>query len=218
MQAIYSLSTFVVPNLRADLHKIASLSGLMFLAYSLPYAGQWEQGLAPNDHHLDLSQKEVVDHFTMRLPAQHKQDAHRLGATLMQLSKKYSVSPGLLLSVIETESGFRYSVISNAGAVGLMQLKPSTAQEVAKKNGIAGYRSEADLHDPVVNLQLGVAYLAYLKSRFGLTEHYLAAYNIGPTALRTRMNSGNFGSVSNYVRKIRARTLELKENRLASNH
>ena len=109
---------------------------------------------------------------------------------------------------------YRYDVVSKAGAVGLMQLLPRTAEEVATRYGIRDYRSAADLTNPVVNLELGAAYLAYLRTRFGHSVHYLAAYNMGPSAMRTRIKNGNYelGALTGYVKKIHGRTLELRRS------
>jgi soluble lytic murein transglycosylase-like protein len=199
-----------------DLRKLQALAltGALFLC-SLPIAGQLDRPdtMALEDSHRDLSLAQVVERFQQRLPASQRVDAFLLGENLIRLSERHQISPGLILSVIETESSFRYRVVSKAGAVGLMQLLPSTAEEVARRYGIA-YSSEEDLRNPIVNLELGVAYLAYLRGRFGNSVHYLAAYNMGPTALRGRMRRGNFqlGAISGYVVKVQERTLELRES------
>jgi soluble lytic murein transglycosylase-like protein len=221
MQAVYSISAFILHSswsqAEAELEKLKTLTltGAIFLAAALPIAGQWEQPetTALEDSHQDLSLAEVVERFSQRLPAEHKQDAYKLGKTLVKLSERHMISPGILLSVIETESSYRYSVVSKAGAVGLMQLLPGTAAEVAQKYRIRGYHSAADLNNPVVNLELGVAYIAYLRGRFGHSLHYLAAYNMGPTALGSRIRRGeyNLGAINGYVQKIQGRTLALRE-------
>lgn len=216
MQAIYSFShQLLQTSIQGELDKIRTLSiaGVLFFAVSLPMAGQWEsQTDALEDSHQDMALADIVERFRQRLPAEHKQDAYRLGTTIMRLSERHMLSPGLLLSVIETESSYRYGVVSKAGAVGLMQLLPNTAQEVATRYNIRGYKSEEDLTNPVVNMELGVAYIAYLRGRFGNSVHYLAAYNMGPAALKGRINKGNYelGAINNYVNKIQGRTLELR--------
>jgi soluble lytic murein transglycosylase-like protein len=196
--------------------RLVSLTSLIFLAAALPIAGQWDtlETVAIEDSHQDLSLTEVVERFRQRLPAQHKQDAYKLGRTVMRLSERHMVSPGLLLSVVETESSFRYDVVSKAGAVGLMQLLPRTAEEVAARYHIRSYHSAQDLKNPVVNLELGAAYLAYLRTRFGHSVHYLAAYNMGPTAMRVRIKNGNYelGAIKAYVTKIHGRILELRSH------
>jgi soluble lytic murein transglycosylase len=77
------------------------------------------------------------------------------------------------------ESSFRPGVRSGAGAEGLLQLLPSTAERVAGVLGLPGGAS-ARLRDPDTNLALGAHYLALLVSRFGHPALAVAAYNAGP--------------------------------------
>ncbi len=86
----------------------------------------------------------------------------------------------LALSIARRESEFDPGVRSHAGAVGLMQVMPATAQEVAGWLDITYSRSRL-LNDPVYNAQLGVTYLAELTSILGENHMLVAAgYNAGP--------------------------------------
>ncbi len=135
---------------------------------------------------------------------------------MLELSDQHQFSPTFILSVIETESSFRTGVISKAGAVGLMQLLPATAKETAERYNIRSYKSAADLHNPVVNLRLGVAYMSYLRKQFGHSLHYVAAYNMGPTALRRKLRNNDYGlgALDHYVRTIHERSRTLRGNRM----
>lgn len=86
------------------------------------------------------------------------------------------VEPALVYAVIKAESGFSEKAESRAGAVGLMQLLPSTAQFIAEKNHVE-YSPER-LKESGYNVRLGCMYLGYLLERFG-EETALAAYNAG---------------------------------------
>ena len=88
---------------------------------------------------------------------------------------EFEVDKALVFAVIKTESGFNKDAVSNKGAVGLMQLKPSTADYVAKKLG----ESEYSLFDASDNIRLGVYYLKMLTVRFGDVKIALCAYNAG---------------------------------------
>lgn len=207
------------PQLEIDTIAKLSFTGLLFLSLSIPMAGNPLDNLHPvalEDSYQDLSVDSVTAHFKERLPSKNKGDARKLAKVLMRAAEKHRLSPGLLLSVIDTESSFRYTVVSKAGAIGLMQLLPGTAAEMAKRYKVRGYRSEIDLVNPVLNIQLGSAYLAYLRTRFGSSYHYLAAYNMGPTALRGRINKGIFdlGAIQSYVDKIELRTRELRKQEI----
>ena len=84
------------------------------------------------------------------------------------------------MAIIKTESGFLPSARSNRGAVGLMQLLPSTAREIAPELGLQ-IQSDDDLKDPDINLHLGVYYLTKLQQLFPEDDvAVLAAYNAGP--------------------------------------
>lgn len=86
----------------------------------------------------------------------------------------------LILSVIRQESGFDRTAISRAGARGMMQLMPATAQQIAKGLSETYSRSRL-LTDPGYNIRLGGGYLAQMLERFdGSAPLALAAYNAGP--------------------------------------
>jgi|GEM_PF-4836070 len=108
---------------------------------------------------------------------------------LLQKSQQYQVSPVLVLSLIDVESRYQKSAISERGAVGMMQLMPDTAQQMAKISGVE-WNGPSVLHDPKSNIEYGLRYLVYLKQSFIDPEHVLTAYNIGPSALRRKMRSG----------------------------
>ncbi|MBI5870344.1 MAG: lytic transglycosylase domain-containing protein [Actinobacteria bacterium] len=88
------------------------------------------------------------------------------------------LDPALVAAVIYEESSFEDTISSEAGAIGLMQLMPSTATWIAGKTGGVDFRV-ADLKDPSVNIAYGCWYLRYLIDRYGSSELALAAYNGG---------------------------------------
>ena len=96
-------------------------------------------------------------------------------------SKRYGVDPYLLASVMKVESGFDADIVSHMGAVGLMQLLPSTAAELhdQPKLGLP-VASDTALRDPRTNTMFGAAYLGQLLGEFQDTRTALAAYNAGP--------------------------------------
>jgi len=81
--------------------------------------------------------------------------------------------------VIETESKFNATARSNAGAVGLMQLTPTTAKGIAQYTGGSRFRV-SDLTNPEINVRYGAWYLRHLLDRYHGNERLaLAAYNAG---------------------------------------
>lgn len=91
--------------------------------------------------------------------------------------KRYAVDPYLIAAMIRIESSFDPEVKSPKGAVGLMQVLPSTARYVEKRRGNS--RLTASLARPAYNIDIGTAYFRYLVDRYGTTEYALAAYNGG---------------------------------------
>src|SRR3989344_7063676 len=207
-------------QLRAKLRFSTGLFvGLLFATIAVPEATNYIQGeyrLAADYARRDLSRSEIAVLLEDRLPEQHKRDAKRLASLVHRLAERHKFSPSLILSVIETESSYRYDVVSHAGAIGLMQLLPATAGDIAKRYRIYTYTKAADLTRPEVNLALGVAYLAHLRRRFGEPAHYLSAYNMGPGGFRKRLEAGNFdenGEVAAQGRNIETRTKEVRNSR-----
>ncbi len=83
----------------------------------------------------------------------------------------------LVYAVIRAESSFQEDAVSSAGAVGLMQIKPATAEFICRREGIL-FQPER-LKEGEYNIFLGTRYLLYLMERFKNTETALAAYNAG---------------------------------------
>lgn len=103
---------------------------------------------------------------------------------------------GLVLGLARQESNFNPDAISSSNAIGLMQLKPSTAGDMVHRAGVpASAATASGLHNPQNNLALGSAYLSYLQDKFGNVVPYMtAAYNGGPGRLsRWLATSGDPG-------------------------
>lgn len=99
--------------------------------------------------------------------------------SIVKYSKEYGVDPYLIASVIRVESNFSPKVISEQGAIGLMQLMPKTAVWAAEKMEIGSIREE-DIQDPNLNIRIGTWYLSSLLDEFNNDITLaLAAYNGG---------------------------------------
>lgn len=88
------------------------------------------------------------------------------------------LDPALVAAIIFEESGFEDGIQSDAGAIGLMQLMPSTAIWIAGKTGGQDFMI-SDLQEPAINIAYGCWYLRYLIDRYGSLDLALAAYNGG---------------------------------------
>lgn len=93
-------------------------------------------------------------------------------------SAEYAVPQEIIYSVIKAESSFRSDVVSIAGAIGLMQIMPTTYDDIAKRLGEVP--NEGLLYDPETNIKYGTFYLRYLYDMFDNSwDIAFAAYNAG---------------------------------------
>ena len=96
-----------------------------------------------------------------------------------QMSRKYSVEKSLLYAIIRAESGFLQDAKSYRGALGLMQMMPFVAHDLASKLALEKFSPE-HLKEPKVAIELGALLLATLKRQFDTIHLVVAAYNAGP--------------------------------------
>lgn len=109
---------------------------------------------------------------------------------IINYSRVHQMNPALVSALVFVESGFNPMAQSHKGAVGLMQIMPTTGQWVARQLMWQNY-SSVDLHDPEKNLQIGIWYLAYLKRFFNQNDNLaLASYNAGSSYVRNWMERG----------------------------
>jgi soluble lytic murein transglycosylase-like protein len=110
-----------------------------------------------------------------------------------EAAERHQVDPALVRAVIETESNWNPSAISRKGALGLMQLVPSTAQRFGAN----------DAFSPKQNVDAGVRYLKTLLERYnGNLDLALAAYNAGEGAVDRAHGVPAFRETKNYVLKV----------------
>jgi Transglycosylase SLT domain len=118
----------------------------------------------------------------------------KINAIIDRVSKRYEVDPRLVHAMIRVESNYDPAAVSSKGAMGLMQLIPSTAERFGVENPF----------DPKQNIQGGVSYLKYLLDLFGGNLSLsLAAYNAGE---ETVIRSGGIPSIPETERYVRAIT------------
>jgi soluble lytic murein transglycosylase len=125
-------------------------------------------------------------------------------------AENYGLEPQLVAAVIYQESKFDADAESPSGAVGLMQLLPSTGQGIADRTGGDAWRPE-DLHNPELNVRYGSWYLRHLLDKYGGDEMLaLAAYNAGQANVDRWRAAGSgirFDETRHYVERV----LRLKE-------
>ncbi len=134
---------------------------------------------------------------------QHLQDvASEYGIEILKATIGTKVSPALVLAVIATESAGRPNAVSSAGASGLMQLVPATAERFGAINAA----------DPVENIKAGVSYLDSLMAQFDRDPlMVLAAYNAGEGAVVANDGVPPYPETRDYVPKVLAAWLIARE-------
>lgn len=113
---------------------------------------------------------------------------------------KSGLDETLVYAVMKAESGFREDAESKAGAVGLMQLMPATAEFICTLSGVT-YEAER-LTEGEYNAALGCSYLSYLLARFGCEETALCAYNAGEGTVREWLKNADYSRDGKYLDKI----------------
>lgn len=113
-----------------------------------------------------------------------KAQARNITRTVIAESTKYHLDPVFVLAVIKTESKFNPLALGRFGEIGLMQIKPDTAEWIAKKYGLS-WNGKKTLENPSANIRIGLAYMNYLRGKFnGTALKYVSAYNMGPRNVR----------------------------------
>lgn len=115
------------------------------------------------------------------------------GPEIWRIAQRHKVDGLLVASIVQIESGFTRDAVSPRGAVGLMQVLPTTGQ----------LYGAADLNDPHVNLEVGCRYLGRLIRDFdGDLERAVAAYNAGPATVVRYGGVPPFRETREYVRRV----------------
>lgn len=130
-------------------------------------------------------------------PATSSPDGSRIlqstpfGDIIASVSDAHGVDPMLVRALIQVESNYKPRARSRKGAMGLMQLMPSTAREYKVRNPF----------DPRANIEAGIRHLKSLIDRFGV-EMALAAYNAGEGAVLKFNGIPPYRETRNYVARI----------------
>ena len=116
-----------------------------------------------------------------------------IDTAIEQAAARHNVDPDLVRAVVKVESNFNPNAVSRKGAMGLMQLMPSTARQLKVKNPF----------DPEQNVDAGVRQLKQLLDNYGGdVKLTLAAYNAGAGAVARSSGVPHYAETQNYVRRI----------------
>jgi soluble lytic murein transglycosylase-like protein len=127
-------------------------------------------------------------------------DREYLRAILIRYAQENGLPADLVMSLAWVESSWRRSVVSDVGAVGVMQLMPNTVEYVSKK--LLGLKSNLDPKNPTSNVRMGAKYLRNLLDQsHGNVRQALIAYNQGLTSLKA---NGSYGVAERYADRVLA--------------
>jgi transglycosylase-like protein with SLT domain len=116
-----------------------------------------------------------------------------IDSAIAMAAARHNVDPNLVRAVVKVESNFNPNAVSRKGAMGLMQLMPSTARQLKVKNPF----------DPEQNVDAGVRHLKQLLENYGGdVKLTLAAYNAGAGAVARSSGVPRYAETQNYVRRI----------------
>lgn len=139
----------------------------------------------------------------------------KYGNYIEKYSQTYDIDPYLVAAIIKVESNYDKDARSNKNAIGLMQMTPATAKEVAEKMKIENFNTTM-LYEPEINISMGCWYLNDLKEEFGdNVELILAAYNGGRGNVKKWLKNSEyskdgenlhyvpFGETDKYIKKVK---------------
>lgn len=144
--------------------------------------------------------------YQIRYPVKYKE-------TIIKYADTYAINRQLVASLINEESSFNENAVSKVGAMGLMQITPSTGEYIAQKLGVEDYKTE-DLFDVETNIKFGCYYLNYLREKFVDERVYLSAYNAGETTVSLWLNNKDISSDGVTLDKIPYNVTEHYTNRI----
>ncbi|WP_420264159.1 transglycosylase SLT domain-containing protein [Candidatus Magnetominusculus dajiuhuensis] len=121
--------------------------------------------------------------------------------TVDEAARRFSINPLLILSVIREESRFQEDAFSPAGAIGLMQLMPQTAQ---KYSGVVQERidNEGDIFNVRKNILIGGYYVSQLVKEMRCVAAAVASYNAGEHVVYKWLEAGHYKAVDEFIEDI----------------
>ena len=178
----FLLVLFLSPFVSADIYQYVDKNGVV--CYTDAPFNKNARKVMKDKNNTSRAQRE------MRRGPKSTSDYHSI---IHKKAEKYRVDPHLVKAIIKTESNWNERAISMKGAIGLMQLMPSTVHEM----------NVLDPFNPEDNIEGGTKYLRYLLQRFnGDLTLALAAYNAGPKAIEKFGVVPPYGETKQYVKKV----------------
>lgn len=138
------------------------------------------------EKHIGLEEN-ILKIVNKRLPKKFRSQASTIAHQIILESGKHGLDPYFVMAVISGESSFNPLAMGPVGEIGLMQIRLKTGEWMARKIKIP-WHGEKTLRNPITNIQLGTAYIAWLRQKFdNHGQLYLAAYNMGPGSVKNAL-------------------------------
>ena len=175
--AIFALQNLDFFNRQSPVRAVRPAARAVHIAASRPKIAQQKSIAAPSD-------------FEREQRMSSSQLTRRWNPFVVEASNRFGVPQTWIRAVMQLESGGRTTlggnlpITSSAGAMGLMQVMPSTYEDMRRQNGL-GF----DPYDPHDNILAGAAYLRWLREKYPYPTLF-AAYNDGPGNLEERLLQG----------------------------
>ncbi len=188
---LHSLSCGLVGAESTPLSIVSSPPPALAAQTTLPAPAVAAFSQAPAPPHSDVASlaPAIADYLRSYHTGLARHEIDEVARTIVAEAQRYDFDPSLVLAVMHVESGYYNFAISPVGALGLMQMLPSTGEYMARKLDIE-WRGPLTLFDPVTNVRLGTAYLSQLSKRYRSLQVALAAYNWGPARIDSRLRRG----------------------------
>jgi len=149
----------------------------------------------------DLEEKlqilQVIEDFQIGFNNEEKE---QLADVIYTECKRYDYDPMFLMALIYTESSFMRGQVSSVGAEGLMQIRPFVGRSLADKMGV-DWEDSTTLFQPELNIRMGSLHLFEMILKFKDVRKAVISYNLGETALRSRVRL-NKPLPKSYINKV----------------
>ncbi len=127
--------------------------------------------------------EKIVEYLKSQKVASSDAGLRAIARHVYRESLRYDIDYRLILALIKVESNFKHNAVSRKGAVGLLQIRPSTGETVARDIGI-DWKGPSQLHEPDKNIKIGIHHFAQLLKSFETVPSALHAYNKGSSRVR----------------------------------
>lgn len=190
------MKTYIIITLSLVLNSIAfatvepsrSLASIQRVDHARELLGKrYKKSIVSTFEQHDGIEQNILDTISKRLPKKFKSQAQIITNSIFKEARAHGMDPYFVMAVISGESSFNPLAVGPVGEIGMMQIRPSTGKWMAEKIKFK-WKGDKTLRDPVANIKLGTAYLAWLREKFdNHGQLYLAAYNMGPKSVKTAL-------------------------------